>query len=80
MNIYEAKGNFQTWTSSKNQNELTEEEAYNPQEMTYNMIVSMYDDNTPSSSPKGPMTVQLCHHILRKGDYLNTLKTPRYMA
>lgn len=41
MNIYEAKGNFQTWASSKNQNEMTEEEAYNPQEMTYNMTVSI---------------------------------------
>ena len=41
MNIYETKGNFQTWASSQNQNELTEEEAYNPQEMTYNMTVSI---------------------------------------
>ena len=80
MNNYEAKGNFQTWASSQNQKELTEEEAYYTQEMTYNMTVSMHDDNTPTSSPKGPMTVQLCHHILGKGDYLNSLKTPGYMA
>lgn len=74
MNNYKAKGNFQTWASSQNKNELTEEEAYYPQEMTYNMIVSMYDDNTPSLLPQKDLWLYNYVTILRKGDYLNTLK------
>lgn len=80
MNNYKAKENFQTWASSQNKNELTEEEASPPTEMTYNMIVSMYDDNTHSSSQRTYDCTIVSPIYWEKGDYLNTLKTPRYMA
>ena len=46
------------------QNQLTEEDDSFPEERSCNMMtLSIYDDNTPNSSPKGTTIIELGNHI-----------------